>query len=40
MKIVPIALSKYFVEGVPFSETIKGCDNIYNFCLGSKTMHS
>jgi hypothetical protein len=31
-RIVPIALSKYFVEGVPIEETIKTHNNIYDFC--------
>jgi hypothetical protein len=30
--IVPIALSKYFIEGIPVETTIKNHDNIYDFC--------
>jgi hypothetical protein len=37
MKIVQIALSDYFVKGIPIEDTIYNCDNIYHFCLGSKT---
>ena len=31
-KIIPIALSKYFFEGIPLEETIKNHTNIYDFC--------
>ena len=33
MRIVPIALEKYFVEGIPIEETIKNHDDIFDFCL-------
>jgi hypothetical protein len=33
MRIVPIALNKYFFEGIPISDTIKSHKNIYDFCL-------
>lgn len=31
-KIIPIALSEYFVKGIPVEETIKNHTNIYDFC--------
>jgi hypothetical protein len=37
MRIVPIALKEYFVNGVPVEETIKNHKNIYDFCLRLKT---
>jgi len=33
MRIVPIALSKYFYEDIPIKETIKNHTNIYDYCL-------
>lgn len=33
MRIVPIALEKFFVEGIPIEDTIRGCKDIYDFCL-------
>lgn len=33
MRIVPIALSNYFIKGIPVEETLKNHDNIYDFCL-------
>ena len=36
MKIVPIALEKYFFEGIPIEQTIKNHQNIYDFCLRLK----
>jgi hypothetical protein len=33
MRIVPIALEKYFVEGIPVEETIKSQNDILDFCL-------
>lgn len=36
MRIVPIALKKYFVEGIPIEETIKNHKDIYDFCLELK----
>lgn len=36
MKIVPIALEKYFFENVPIKETIINHFNIYDFCLRLK----
>lgn len=46
MKIVPIALKQYFINGVPIEETIKNHKNIYDFCMrlkinsSSKAFHS
>lgn len=36
MRIVPIALKKYFVEGIPVEETIQNHNDIYDFCLELK----
>lgn len=36
MKIVPIALSNYFIKNIPINETIKNHKNIYDFCLRLK----
>jgi len=36
MKIVSIAMEKYFFEGVPVKETITNHPNIYDFCLRLK----
>lgn len=33
MRIVPIALSNYFLKGIPVEETIKNHRDIYDFCL-------
>lgn len=33
MRIVPIALERYFVENIPVEETIKNHEDIYDFCL-------
>jgi len=35
-RVVPIALEKYFVEGIPVQETILNHSNIYDFCLRQK----
>lgn len=37
MRIVSIALEKYFFEGKPVSETIQEHKNIYDFCMRLKT---
>lgn len=37
MKIVPISLKKYFVDGIPIKETIYNHNNIFDFCLRLKT---
>lgn len=31
-KIIPIALSEYFVKGIPIEKTIKNHANVYDFC--------
>ena len=36
MKIVPIALEKYFFEGIPINETINSHSNIYDFLFKIK----
>jgi len=36
MRIVPIALSNYFFEGIPIMDTLKNHTNIYDFCLRLK----
>jgi DNA polymerase elongation subunit (family B) len=35
-RIVPIALERYFVDGVPVEETIRAHTNLYDFCLRQK----
>lgn len=40
--IIPIALEKYYVDGIPIAETIKNHKNIYDFCIrqrSSKDFH-
>jgi len=34
--IIPKALEKFFIDGVPIEETIRACDDIYDFCIGVK----
>lgn len=36
MRIVPIALSKYYFENIPVEETILNHKNIFDFCLRAK----
>jgi len=36
MRIVPIALDKYFFENIPIAETLRNHTNIYDFCLRLK----
>lgn len=36
MRIVPIALKKYFVDKIPIEQTIKNHQNIYDFCMRLK----
>lgn len=36
MRIVPIALKKYFVDGIPVEETIRNHKDIFDFCLELK----
>jgi DNA polymerase elongation subunit (family B) len=35
-RIIPIALSNYFVDGISVSDTIKSHTNIYDFCIRQK----
>lgn len=37
MRIVPIALKRYFVDGIPVRDTICSHTDIYDFCLRLKT---
>lgn len=37
MRIVPIALSEYFIKGIPIETTIKNHKDIYDFCIRLKT---
>lgn len=37
MRIVPIALKEYFINGIPISDTIKNHNDIFDFCLRLKT---
>ena len=39
-KIVPIALERYFVDGIPIDETIRNHTNLYDFCIGQKASRS
>lgn len=39
-RIVPIALEKYYVEGIPVEETIRNHNNIYDFCIRQKASKS
>lgn len=39
-RIVPIALERYFVNGIPVAETIRNHDNLYDFCLRQKATRS
>ena len=34
--IIPTALEKYFINGVPVEDTINNCNDIFEFCYGSK----
>jgi hypothetical protein len=36
-RIVPIALEKYYIDGIPVSETIRNHKNLYDFCIRRKT---
>ena len=40
MRIVPIALKEYFINGIPIDETIKNHKDIFDFCLRLKTNSS
>ena len=39
-RIVPIALERYFVHGIPVDETIRNHTNLYDFCLRQKATRS
>ncbi len=39
-RIVPIALERYFVDGVPVEETIRAHTNLYDFCIRQKATKS
>jgi hypothetical protein len=39
-RIVPIALERYFVSGIPVDETIRNHTNLYDFCLRQKATRS
>lgn len=39
-RIVPIALERYFVDGIPVDETIRNHSNLYDFCLRQKATRS
>ena len=34
--VIPIALEKYFTQGIPVEETIKSHKNIFDFCIAKK----
>lgn len=36
-KVVPIAVNKYFTEGIPVDKTLKKHKNIYDFCIRQKS---
>lgn len=35
--IIPLALNKYFIEGIPIEDTIRNHKDIYDFCTSQKT---
>jgi hypothetical protein len=37
-RIVPLALQDYFVKGIPVKDTIMNHKNIFDFCLGTKSI--
>ncbi len=37
-RIIPLALQSYFIDNIPIESTIKQHKNIYNFCLGVKSI--
>jgi hypothetical protein len=39
-RIVPIALERYFVHGIPVDDTIRNHGNLYDFCLRQKASRS
>lgn len=36
MRIVPIALEKYYINNIPIEQTIKNHRDIYDFCIAEK----
>lgn len=34
--IIPLALQNYFINDIPVEDTINNCNNIFEFCYGSK----
>ncbi len=36
-RIIPLALEKYFVEGIPVEKSIKEHTNLFDFCIGVKS---
>lgn len=36
MRIIPIALEKYYMDGIPVEETIRNHKDIYDFCIAKK----
>ena len=39
-RIVPIALERYFVDGIPVDKTIRSHTNLYDFCIRQKATRS
>lgn len=37
-RIVPLALQQYFINSIPIEQTIKNHQNIFDFCLGVKSI--
>lgn len=37
-RIIPLALQEYFINSVPIEQTIKNHQNIFDFCLGVKSI--
>lgn len=37
-RVIPLSLQNYFINNIPINETIKNCTNIYDFCLGVKSI--
>jgi len=35
-RIVPIALKRYYVDGIPIADTIHSHDNVFDFCIRQK----
>lgn len=39
-RIVPLALQQYFINNIPIQDTIRNHKNIFDFCLGAKSIGS